>query len=80
MQDVYMLLCPQNLVKGEIYILVWGYMHELICIVTYTTLKCFIVIDDRSMIPQVKYCGCGLLLYMNIPSRVFMQECLHIRV
>jgi hypothetical protein len=28
-------------------ILVWGYMHELICIVTYTPLKFFIVIDDR---------------------------------
>jgi len=55
-------------------------MHELIFIVTYTTLKFFIVVDDRLMIPQVKYCGCGLLLYMNIPSRVFVQDCLHIMV
>ena len=74
-----MLLCPDNFVQGEIYILVLGYMHEIICIVTYTTLNIFIVIDDRLIIPQVKYCGCGLLLYMNIPSRVFVQQSLHIR-
>jgi hypothetical protein len=51
-----------EMVQGEIYILVWGYMHELICIVTYETLKLFIVIDDRLMITQVKYFVCGLLL------------------
>jgi hypothetical protein len=39
-----------NLMKGKTYILVWGYMLELICIVTYTILKFFIVIDDRLMI------------------------------
>jgi hypothetical protein len=55
-------------------------MHELICIVIYTTLKLFIVIDDRLMIPKVKYCGYGLLMYMNIPRRVFLQYYLHIRV
>jgi hypothetical protein len=54
-------------------------MHELTFIVTYITMKLFTVIADRLMIPQVKYCGCGLLLYMNIPSRVFVQESLHIR-
>jgi hypothetical protein len=52
-------------VQGEIYILVWGYIHELICIVTNETLKLFIVIYDRLIITQVKYYGCGLLLHMK---------------
>jgi hypothetical protein len=40
-------------------------MHEIICVVTYATLKCFIIIDDILMITQVKYCGCGLSLYLK---------------
>jgi hypothetical protein len=36
---VHMLLCHESLEQGEIYILVWGYMHEIICIVTHAALK-----------------------------------------